>query len=145
MCTTVYAKVWLNGNTHGEAMSDVFVRLEYPLSPTLSRLYIDELEHIWTILTGVLHVYSTRWVPFSFMLTMLSCSLNQEQAYKDLWTSYVGFPLSFSLEIDLSKTKIMIFDRNIKKLNQKAFYPDKDQIEISLEYKHLGIEIYSLD
>ena len=43
----------------------------------------------------------------------------------------------------LSKTKIMIFGRNKRKLNQEAFYLDKDQIEITHEYKYLGIDFYS--
>jgi hypothetical protein len=43
-----------------------------------------------------------------------------------------GFCTSFSL-------KIMIFGRNIKEFNQKVVYLDKDQIEINLEYKHLGL------
>ena len=50
------------------------------------------------------------------------------------------FLTSSSLEVNLSKTKIMIFDRNKKKSNQEAFYLDKDQIEITHEYKYIGIE-----
>jgi hypothetical protein len=37
----------------------------------------------------------------------------------------------------------MIFDRNIRKLNQEVVYLDMDQIEINHEYKHLGIDFYS--
>ena len=37
----------------------------------------------------------------------------------------------------------MIFDRNKRKSNQEAFYLDKDQIEITHEYKYIGIEFYS--
>jgi hypothetical protein len=47
-----------------------------------------------------------------------------------------------SLEINLSKTKIMIFGHNKRKSNQEAFYLDKDQIEITHEYKYLGIDFY---
>ena len=47
---------------------------------------------------------------------------------------------SSSLEVDLAKTKIMIFGRNKRKLNQKVFYLDKDQTH---EYKYLGIDFYS--
>ena len=37
----------------------------------------------------------------------------------------------------------MIFGRNKRKLNQKAVYLDKDHIEITHEYKYLGIGISS--
>ena len=47
------------------------------------------------------------------------------------------------LKVNLSKTKIMIFDRNKRKLNQEAIYLDKDRIEINHEYKYLGIDFYS--
>ena len=50
---------------------------------------------------------------------------------------------SSSLGVNLSKTKIMIFDHNKRKLNQEAYYLDKEQIEITHEYKYLGIGFYS--
>ena len=37
----------------------------------------------------------------------------------------------------------MIFGPNKRKLNREAFYVDKDQIEITNEYKHIGIDFYS--
>ena len=43
-----------------------------------------------------------------------------------------------SLEVDLSKTQSMIFGHNERKLNQKAFYLNKDQFEITHEYEILG-------
>ena len=47
------------------------------------------------------------------------------------------------LKVNLPKTKIMIFDRSKRKLNQEAIYLDKDRIEINHEYKYLGIDFYS--
>jgi len=41
------------------------------------------------------------------------------------------------------ETKIMIFGCNTKRSNQNAFYLDKDQIEITHEYKYVGIDFYS--
>ena len=41
---TNHAKVWINGNTHGEQMSNIGAKQGCPLSPTLVGLYIDELE-----------------------------------------------------------------------------------------------------
>jgi len=44
MYTTIYAKVRINGDTHGEVMSDIGVKQGCPLSSTLFGLYVDELE-----------------------------------------------------------------------------------------------------
>ena len=46
------------------------------------------------------------------------------------------------LEVILSKTKIIIYGHNKRKLNQEEFYLNKDQIEISHEYKYLGMYFY---
>ena len=53
------------------------------------------------------------------------------------------FCTSSSLEVNLSKIVTMKFGRNKRKLNQEAFYLDKDQIESTHEYKCLGIDFYS--
>jgi hypothetical protein len=53
------------------------------------------------------------------------------------------FCASCSLEVNLSKTKIMIFACNKIKLNQEAFYLDKDSIDIPHEYKYLKIHFCS--
>jgi hypothetical protein len=50
-----------------------------------------------------------------------------------------NFYTSSSLEAILSKTKSMIFGHNKGKLNQEAFYLDKDPSEITHEYKYHGI------
>ena len=74
---------------------------------------------------------------------MLFYSRDLVQAYKDFWTkNYVIFITSSILEVNLAKTKIMIYAHNKKKLNQKAFYLEKEQIEIAHKYKYLRIDIY---
>jgi hypothetical protein len=52
----------------------------------------------------------------------------------------MSFCTSSSLEVNLSKIKLMIFGRNKRKLNQEAYFVDKDQIKINHEYKSLGID-----
>ena len=48
-----------------------------------------------------------------------------------------------SLQVNLSKTKLMIFGHNKRKLNQEAFYLNKDHTEITHDYKCLGIDVYA--
>jgi hypothetical protein len=44
MYTFLYAKILINGGTHGEVIFNIGVKQRCPLSPTLFGLYIDELE-----------------------------------------------------------------------------------------------------
>ena len=53
------------------------------------------------------------------------------------------FCTSSSFEVNPSKTKFMIFGHNKRKLNQEAFHPNKDQIEITHKRKNLGINFYT--
>ena len=47
-----------------------------------------------------------------------------------------------SLEVNLSKIKIMTFGHNKWYLNQEAFYLDKDQMKITHEYQYYDIDFY---
>jgi hypothetical protein len=50
----------------------------------------------------------------------------------------------FSIDINLSKTKIMNFGQNINQTeNQEGLYLGDDQIETTHEYKYLGVNYYS--
>ena len=53
------------------------------------------------------------------------------------------FCTSSGLEVNLSKTEIMIYGRNKRKLNREAFYLEKVPVEITHKYKYLGIGFYS--
>ena len=53
------------------------------------------------------------------------------------------FCTSSSLEVNLSKTNIIIFGHNKRKINQEAIYLNKDPIEVTHEYKYLGIDFHS--
>ena len=74
------------------------------------------------------------------MLTMLFYSLDQEQAYKDFWTSYMSFALQALILIYL---RLKSWSLAWTKGNQEAFDLDKDQIEITQEYKYLGFDLYA--
>jgi hypothetical protein len=72
---------------------------------------------------GILHVYLTQQLPFFFMLTLMFYSLNMEHLNK-----LHDFCTSSSLEVNIYKSRIMIFGRTERKLNREAFYLDKDPI-----------------
>ena len=126
-------------------MSDIGVKQGCPLYPTLLCLYIDELETYLDKINGdslclfniavVILLYANNVVP----LSRAGIDLGR------LWNKLYEFCTSSSFKVNLAKTKTMIFDRTKRKLNQKAFYLDKDQIEITHEYKYLGIDFYLHD
>ena len=122
MYIVVYAKVWINGDTHDEVMSNIGVKQGCPLSPphTQFGLYIDELETYLDEIDGdspcllnavvaiLLHVDDI------VLLSRLGASLQR----------LLNKPYEFCtscLEVNLYKTKIMIFGRNKRNLNQEAF------------------------
>lgn len=78
MYTTIYAKVLINEDAHGELMSNSGVKQTCPFFLTLFSLYIDELETCMDETNTILRVHM--WLPFFSILTMLFCSLNYDQA-----------------------------------------------------------------
>ena len=143
MHTAIYTKVQINGDTHGEVMSDTGVKQGCPLSPTLFNLYIDELQTyldefnrdspcLFNTVVAIL-----LYVDVVVLLSRSSTSLQR------LLNKLNEFCTSSSLEVNLAKTKIMIFGRNKRKLNQETIYLAKDQIEITHQYKYHGIDFYS--
>ena len=143
MHTAIYTKVQINGDTHGEVMFDTGVKQGCPLSPTLVNLYIDELQTyldefnkdspclFYTVVAILLYV------DVVVLLSRSSTSLQR------LLNKLNEFCTSSSLEVNLAKTKIMIFGRNKRKLNQEIIYLAKDQVEITHQYKYHGIDFYS--
>ena len=112
-------------------------------SPPLISLYIDELEPcldeinkdspcLFSIVIAI-PLYANNVVLNSRPRACLQRLLNKQ--YK--------FCTSSSLEVSLSPTQIMIFGRNKRNLNQEAIYLNKDQFEITHEYKYLGIKLNS--
>jgi hypothetical protein len=118
-------------------MSNIGVKQGCPLSPTLFGLYIDELD---TYLDGdsssllKIMVAILLYVDDVVELSKLGVGLHR------LLNKLYEFSTSSSLEVNVSKTKFIIFGRNKRKSNQEAFYLDKNQIKITHEYKYLGFD-----
>ena len=47
MYTMVFTKVKINGNTHGQEMSNIGVKQGWPVPPTYSTCTLMNLKHIW--------------------------------------------------------------------------------------------------
>ena len=143
MYTIAYTKVQINDDTHYESMSDIDVKQGCLLSPTLIGLYIDELKTYLDKIIGdssCLFNIAVAIVLYDDNIVLLFIS---RASLQRLLNKLYKFCTSFSLEVNLSKTKIMIFGCNKIKLNQEAFYLDQDPIDITHEYKYIRIHFYS--
>ena len=141
MYTVVYAKVQINDDTHGEVMSPINVKQGCPqLSPTLSSLYIDKLEacldEIDKDYPCLFHIVVAIFIYVEDIILLSKSRASLQRLLNKLYE----FCTSSSLEVNPTTVKIMIFDRNQRKSNQEAFYPSKDQIKITHEYKYLEID-----
>jgi hypothetical protein len=123
-----------------EVISDIDVKQGCHLSPTLFGLYVNELETYLDKIEGDSPclfntvVVILLYVDDVVLLSRSSASLQR------LLNKLCDFFTSSILEVNLAKTKIMMFGRNKRKLYQEALCLDKDQIEITHEYKYLEIE-----
>ena len=124
-------------------MSNIGFKQGCPLSPTLYgwcidelETYLDEIDGDYPYLVNIV-VAILQYANGAFWLSRLGVGLQR------LLNKLNEFCTSSSLEVNSSKTKLMIFGRNKRKWNQEAFYLDKDQIEITREYKCLGIDFCS--
>ena len=123
-------------------MSNIGVKQGYPtlfgLYCTLMNSYLNEINMdspcLFNTMVAIL-LFADDVVLLSILGANLQRPLNKLYEYCT----------SSSLEVNLAKTKVMIFAHNKKKLNQKAFYLEKEQIEIADKYKYLRIDIYSHD
>jgi hypothetical protein len=82
MYTTIYAKIRMNMDKHGEAMSDILNK-DVPFPPHYSAYTLMKLKHVWMRLSKILCVYLIQWLPFFSMLMMLLCCEKYDHAYKD--------------------------------------------------------------
>ena len=127
-------------------MFDIGVKHGWPLSHKpfgLYVLYIDELETFLEKIDGEsLCLYNTMSIIHLYVDDGVLLSRSEARLQRVLHKLY-EFCTSFSLEVNISKTKIMLFGHNKRKLNQEAFYLSKEQIEITHEYKYLGNDFYS--
>ena len=112
-------------------------------SPALFGLYIDELETCLDKIDGDSPCLFNTMVAVLLYVEDVVLLCKSGACLQRHLNKLYELCTSFGLEVNLAKTKIMIFGHNKKKLNQKAFYLNKEQIEIAHEYKYLGIDIYS--
>ena len=134
MYTTIYAKVWINGDTCGEVMSDVGVKQGWsPLPHTLRLVHWCNWNIFGRDQWGFPLLIWHSVLPFFVMLTIFVLLSRLNAGLQRHLNMLYEFFASSSLEVNLAKIKIMLFGRNKRKLHQEAFYIDNDQIEITHE------------
>ena len=141
MYTTLCAKLCINSDTHGKVLSNMGVKQGCPLFPTLFGLYIDELENSLDKIDGDSPCLFNTLVVILLYVDIVVLLSNSWTCLQRLLNKLHEF--CTSLEDNLFKTKIMIFGRNKRKLNQEIFYLDNDQIEITHKYKYIEVDFYS--
>ena len=112
-------------------MSNIGVKQGCPLSFIVVGMYIDELETYLDEIDGYsLCLFTKVVVILLYVDNTILLSKSRVDSQRLLNKPY-EVCTSSSLEVNLPKTKIMIFGCNKRKLNQYAFYLDTDQIEIT--------------
>lgn len=111
-------KVQINGDIHGEVMYDIGGEQGCSLFPTILHMY---LETYLGELDGDSQCLFNMVVEDVVMLSKSRANLQR------LLNKLHDYFIFSNLEVDLSKTKIMIFGGIKRKSNQEAFYLNKDQ------------------
>ena len=94
MYIAIFAKVQINGHTHGEEMLDIGVKQGCPVPLSYSACALMKLKHIWMRSMGILCVCLLEWVTFFFVLMMLFYSLIPTK----IIDSYMSFALLLALK-----------------------------------------------
>ncbi|MDP6303844.1 MAG: reverse transcriptase family protein [Candidatus Nitrosopelagicus sp.] len=138
MYQTVDYRVKLIGGTTESIKSYVGVKQGCVLSPLLFNLYISDLPGIFDstcmpITSNSDHInclmYADDLIIMSETKDGLQICLNKLNDYCSQW----------NLTVNLTKTKVMIFNKTGKIFKQLKFYFGNSQIEVTSEYCYLGI------
>jgi hypothetical protein len=119
--------------------SDIRVKQGFPLSPTLFGLYIDKLEEWLNLQEGdgaLLGDFLIRLLLYENDLILISKSsigLQEHLISLELFCSIVG------MQVNTSKTKVVIFSRK-RKHKQHKFYFEGNTLKEVTDYKYLRID-----
>ena len=121
--------------------SDIGVKQGCPLSPTLFGLYIDKLEEWKNKANGEgieLAEYVIRLLLYADDLILIAkTTKGLREHLKNLET----FCMEVGMEVNISKTNIMVFSLRKRKQHCTFIFNDK-ALEIVEEYKYLGIDFH---
>lgn len=138
MYKEVHFQVKLSSGLTESFASKVGVKQGCVLSPTLFNLFVSDLPSIFTECCDPVELYDTpiSCLMFADDLVLLSQTaaglqncLNKLGDYCDSW----------SLNVNLNKTKVIIFNKTGKLLSNFHFYYKHHPIEIVRSYNYLGI------
>ncbi|KAH9312316.1 hypothetical protein KI387_027351 [Taxus chinensis] len=132
-------KIRTKTGTSESFRSDIGFKQGCPLSPTLLGLYIDQLEELLNMEGGEgiwLGEYVIRLLLYADDLILIATSAQGLQ--KQLLT-LEAFCKKIGMQVNISKTKIMVFS-NRRKRNQQPFFFEGSTLEEVTDYKYLGID-----
>ena len=110
------------------------------LSPKLFNLYIDDIKHIFDERCDPINLhdinvshllYADDLIIVSKTENGLRHSLNNLEVYCEQW----------KLEVNISKTKIMIFNSSGRKLKSDTFHFQGNELEVADSYCYLGVNM----
>ena len=130
--------VKIDGMVSKEFSSSVGVKQGCVLSPLLFNLYIADMPRIFDETCDPINVHalSTNCLLFADDLVLLSESAAGLQNCLHKLKNYCQ---SWGLNINMSKTKVVIFNKGGMKITRYKFYLDQNDIEIVQSYCYLGI------
>ena len=123
--------------------SNIGIKQGCPLSPTLFRLYIDKLEE-WINKT---HGEGVQLAHFVVRLLLYADNLiilaRTAKGLKEHLKALEIFFHEVGMQVNTSKTKIMIFSLKKNRDIQDEFQFERNSLEIVEEYKYLGIDFHN--
>ena len=110
------------------------------LSPKLFNLYIDDIKDIFNEKCDPVNLYDTKLSHLLYADDLIIIS-NTEQGLRQSLTNLENYCTQWKLEVNISKTKIMIFNKSGRKLKTNSFLFQDNKIEVSDSYCYLGINL----
>ena len=119
-------------------MTSVGVKQGCVLSPTLFSMYINDVVKIFSEDCHPVHMNGQTVSCLLYADDLVIVSESDSGLQNGIF-KLQDYCVKWNLEINLDKTRIMIFNKSGKTLKSRAFYFDGKILQVTNEYKYLGI------